>query len=61
MDHQHVVNQWAELLEMIEKAKPTTEHPEAHACLDAIKQMAEEHTKLMLEHKAKAEAKKDTK
>ncbi len=33
----------AELLKIIEDARPTTDHPEALACLDALKQWAEEH------------------
>jgi len=55
MPHQHILDQWAELNAMIAAARPTTDHPEAHACMNAIKEMADAHTALMAEAKAKAE------
>ncbi len=54
MNHQHILDQWAELNAMIEKARTTTDHPEAHACMDAIKEMADVHSALILEKQAEA-------
>ena len=57
MTHQHVLKQWAELNAMIEAARPTTEKPDAHACMDAIKEMAEGHAAHIAAAKAEHEAK----
>ncbi len=45
--HKHIIGQWDELLAMIAAAKTTTENADAHTCLNAIKNMAEEHSKLI--------------
>lgn len=58
MTHQHIVDQWAELLKMIEAARTTTDHPDAHTCMDGLQQMAEEHTALMLAQQAELASKK---
>lgn len=60
MDHQHILDQWAELLTMIEGARSTTDHPEAHACLDALKGLADGHTALVNEKKAEHDAAHDS-
>ena len=49
MKHQVVLDQWAELLKMIESTRPTTDNADAQACLDAIKQMAEGQSALIAE------------
>lgn len=41
---------------MIDAARATTDHPDAHACMDAIKQMAEDHSALMIAKKAEHDA-----
>ncbi len=41
------LEQWAEVLKMIEATRPTTSHPDAHACMDALKQIAQAHTELL--------------
>lgn len=56
MDHQHILDQWAELNAMIEAARSTTDHPEAHACMDALKGLADGHTALVIEKKAEHDA-----
>lgn len=56
MNHQHILDQWAEMLAMIESANGTTNHPEALACLAALKVLAEDHTALVIEKKAAHDA-----
>lgn len=54
MNHQQVLDQWAEVLKMIEAARPTTDHPEAHQCLDALKLLADEHSAIVVDHREAA-------
>lgn len=56
MNHQHILDQWAELQAMIDAARATTDHPDAHACMDALKRMADDHTALVIEKKAEHDA-----
>lgn len=58
MKHQHILDQWGELNAMIEKARTTTEHPEALACMDALKQLADAHSDHVRGMQAEHEAKK---
>ncbi len=55
MNHQHILDQWAELNAMIEKARTTTDHPEAHACMDALKEFADTHSAHVVAHREASE------
>ena len=54
--HQHVIDGWDEVLAMIAASRLTTEHPDAHTCLDALELMAKEHSAFMTERKAELDA-----
>ncbi len=56
MNHQHILNEWARLKGMIDAARPSTDNPQAHACLDALQRLAEEHSKIVAEKQAEAAA-----
>lgn len=47
MDHHAIKTEWEELAKMAEATRPTTDHPEAHAFLDALKKHAEEQAAFM--------------
>ncbi len=52
MDHQKILDEWKRLQGMIDSARTSTDNPQAHACLDALQRLSEEHSKIVAEKQA---------